>query len=317
MTAPATRIATNPPRVFMNSVPPLLELQSGAFASEYLSAARAAQLGGKQEARLRASTRVIQSRYVPVCLQTDPDGRVGGRLGRGDRAGFRSGGRRSLSPDVETAAHKLAGEILDTRVTKQTPPFTSDTEHARSIDPVLTRDTAIWIHEELPSPPLTVVGGRVFSFRDHVYDPLETPVLKIRPIDDEQTVPFLVRVVVTPDRGIPNIASITLAFPAPPIFNPRLERVQAWVGPSPAEISIERTLEESMISVRIPLAPAGSEPPASLADPVVVIVQGELRLGSYQRVAASRFADLDTYEMGADIANLATIGSGAGRRQHG
>jgi len=209
--------------------------------------------------------------------------------------------------DVEAAAHQLADEILNPRTTKQSPPFTSDTEHARSIDPVLTRDTAIWIHEELPSPPLTVVGGRIFSFRDHVYDPLETPVLKIRPIDDEQLVPFLVRVVVTPDRGIQKNAAITLAFPAPPIFKPRLERVQAWVGPSPTEISIERSLEESMISVRVPLAPVDGETPPNVADPVVVIVQGELKLGSYRRISAGRFADLETYEPGPDIAELARL----------
>ena len=209
--------------------------------------------------------------------------------------------------DIETAAHRLAGDILYTRTTQQSPPFTSDAEHARTIDPVLTRGTAIWIHEELPSPPLTVVGGRVFSYRNHGYDPIETPVLKIRPIDDEQTIPFLVRVVVTPDRGIPENAAITVAFPAPPIFRPRLERVQAWVGPNPTQISIERSIEESMITVRVPLAPADGEPPPSLASPVVVIVQGDLRLGSYQWVAASRFADFETHEMDPDIAGLAQL----------
>ncbi len=137
--------------------------------------------------------------------------------------------------------------------------------------------------------------------------PLETPILKIRPIDDEQRVPFLVRVVVTPDRGIPDNAAITLAFPAPPIFKPRLERVQAWVGPNLTQISIERSFDESMISVRIPLATADGEPPANLANPVVVIVQGELRLGSYRWVAAGRFTDLETYEMDPEIAELARL----------
>jgi len=209
--------------------------------------------------------------------------------------------------DVETAAHRLAGEILDAGATKQSPPFTSDAEHARTIDPVMTRGTAIWIHEALPSPPLTVVGGRVFSYRDHVYDPLEIPILKIRPIDDEQIVPFLVRVVVTPDRGIPDDAAVTLAFPAPPIFKPRLERVQAWVGSNLTPISIESSFDESMITVRVPLATADGKLPPNLASPVVVIIQGDLRLGSYRWVAAGRFADLETYEMDPDIAGLARL----------
>ena len=220
--------------------------------------------------------------------------------------------------DTEAAANRLAGDILDTRETRQSPPFTSDAEHARTIDPVLTKGTAIWIHEELPAPPLTVVGGRVFSYRDHVYDPIETPVLKIRPIDDEQVIPFLVRVVVTPERAIPDNAAITLAFPAPPIFNPRLDRVQAWVGPNPTQISVERSFEESMITVRVPLANADGEPPANLASPVDVIVQGELRLGSYRWVAAGRFTDLGAYEMDPEIAGLARLEVGrdvAGRAE--
>ena len=220
--------------------------------------------------------------------------------------------------DVETAAHRLADEILGTRATQQSPPFTSDAEHARTIDPVLTRGTAIWIHEELPSPPLTVVGGNVFSYRDHIYDPLETPILKIRPIDDEHVIPFLVRVVVTPDRRIPDNAAITLAFPAPPIFKPRLDRVQAWVGPNPTQISVERSFEESMITVRVPLANADGEPPANLASPVDVIVQGELRLESYRWVAAGKFTDLGAYEMDPEIAGLARLEVGrdvAGRAE--
>jgi transglutaminase-like putative cysteine protease len=209
--------------------------------------------------------------------------------------------------DVSTAAHRLAGEILEPDDSRRRLPLALDVEHARTIDPVLTRGTAIWIHEELPSPPLTVVGGRVFSYRDHVYDPLETPVLKIRPTDDDEVVPFLVRVVVTPDRGIQDDAAVTLAFPAPPIFKPRLERVRAWVGSKPAQISIERSFDESMITVRVPLGTADGKPHSNLTSPVVVIVQGDLRLGAYRWVAANRFTDLETYEMDPDIAGLAQL----------
>ena len=68
--------------------------------------------------------------------------------------------------DVETMARRLVGELLDVSVSRHRPPLTSDAEHARTIDPVLTRDAVLWVHEALTSPPLTVVGGRVFSYRD-------------------------------------------------------------------------------------------------------------------------------------------------------
>jgi transglutaminase-like putative cysteine protease len=209
--------------------------------------------------------------------------------------------------DVEAAALRLAGEILDLRSTQQSPPFSSDSEHARTIDPVLTKDTAVWIHEELPSPPLMVVGGRVFSYRDHIYDPLRVPVLKIRPIDDEQMIPFLVRVVVTPDRRIPGNAAIALSIPTPLIFRPSLEHLRGWVGPNPTEVSIENSVEESMITVRVPLAPADGVPSPNPENPIIVIVRGVLKLGSYRWVAASKFADLQTYETDPDVADLARL----------
>jgi transglutaminase-like putative cysteine protease len=208
---------------------------------------------------------------------------------------------------IEAMAQSLASSILDTKATRPSPPLTSDTEHARTIDPVLTRGTSIWIHEDLPSPPLTVVGGRVFSYRDHIYIPLETPVLKIRPIDDDQAISFLARVVVNAEHGIPDNAAVSLAFPAPPIFGPRLEHAQAWVGPKQTQISIARSFEESMITVRVPLAAADASPQPNLRNPVTVIIQGDLRLGSYRSVSASRFADLETNEFDPDIAGLARL----------
>jgi hypothetical protein len=109
------------------------------------------------------------------------------------------------------------------------PPLTSNDEHARTIDPVLTRDAAVWIHEDLPAPPLTVIGGRVFSYRDLLYDPLDAPLLKIRPIDDGQHIPFLARVVLQPKSPISHETAVNLSLPAPPIFNPRVTDVNAWV----------------------------------------------------------------------------------------
>jgi len=216
-------------------------------------------------------------------------------------------GAKAETVDVEAAAHRLAEKILDTKTTKQRLPLTSDAEHARTIDPVLTRGTPMWIHAALPSAPLTVIGGRVFSYRDDVYDPLDAPVLKIRAIDDDQVIPFLVRVVIKPHNKAPQDSAVRVSFPAPPIFSPRLEHVEGWIGPDPTQVSIERSSENSLITVRIPLVPAEVESLKRLEDPTTVIIDGELHIGSYEELPPGRFAGLDGFPLDPELEGLATL----------
>ena len=209
--------------------------------------------------------------------------------------------------EIAGGARKLAASLLDVSLSKHRPPLTSDAEHARTIDPVMTRGATIWVHEALPSAPLTVIGGRVFSYRDHVYDPLDAPVLKIRAIDDGQVIPFLVRVVIKPHNKTPQDSTVRVSFPAPPIFKPRLEHVQAWVGSNPTRILIERSIEDSLITVRVPLTSPDDEPLRSLADPVTVIIEGALHIGSYEELPPGRFVGLDGFPLDPEPEGLATL----------
>jgi len=211
------------------------------------------------------------------------------------------------SIDAESAARHLAGEILGPQSTRQRLPLTSDVEHARTIDPVLTEGAAIWIHEALPSPPLTVLGGRVFSYSDMIYDPLDAPVLKIRAIDDDQVIPFLIRVVVKAQNKTPQDSAVRVSFPAPPIFSPRLEHVEGWIGPDPTMVSIERSSENSLITVRIPLVPAEVESLKHLEEPTTVIIEGALHIGSYEELPPGRFAGLDGFPLDPELEGLATL----------
>jgi hypothetical protein len=203
--------------------------------------------------------------------------------------------------DVAVAAHRLVEEILEPDKSRRRLPLASDVEHARTIDPVLTEGAAFWIHEALPTPPLTVVGGKVFSYRDLAYDPLDAPVLKIRPIDDDQVIPFLVQVFITPDGQIPEDAVVTVSFPAPPIFDPRLEHVEGWVGAKAIQVSIARSLEESRLTVRVPLVPPDVE------DAISVIVEGELVLGSYRLISANRLSGLGDSSFELTLTGLASL----------
>ena len=209
--------------------------------------------------------------------------------------------------DIEVAAHRLANEILDARTTRQPLPVTSDAEHARTIDPVLTRGTAMWIHEALPSAPLTVIGGRVFTYRDHVYDPLDAPVLKIRAIDDNQIVPFLLRVVINPqDQTLPG-AAIIVSFPAPSVFGTRVGKLTAWVGSDRVDASLVPSRKDATLEARVPIATTPTENSQRPESPVTVVIEGELHFGSYEELPPGRFADLDGFKLDPELEGLATL----------
>ena len=211
------------------------------------------------------------------------------------------------SIDVGAAARRLSAELLDTEFSKHRPPLTADAEHARTIDPVLTEAAAIWIHEGLPAPPLTVMGGRVFTYRDVPYDPLEAPLLKIRPTDDGQLVPFLARMILWPTGPVPSHAALSLRFPAPLIFDTGVSRVKAWIGHRRVEFSIERSVSAATLTIRLPLATAGGDRPDGSETPITIIVEGEILLAAYAPLTPRRFAPIDTFPYDPAVGHLSKL----------
>jgi len=215
--------------------------------------------------------------------------------------------RATENPAIDTAAHHLISQLLDGGLSKYRPPVTSDHDQARTIAPDLTKGAAVWIHEALPAPPLTVMGGRVFTYRDVPYDPIEAPLLKIRPIDDGRRIPFLVRVVFRPGESVPPHTVLELSLPAPPIFNPRVTDVTAWVGPRRVEASVDRSTWAAKIGIRVPLATAGVERPGGPDTPITVIVEGELLLDIYKPLPTGRFRNVDENSYPPEIDRLSKV----------
>jgi transglutaminase-like putative cysteine protease len=171
----------------------------------------------------------------------------------------------------------------------------------------MTREAVIWIHDALPSPPLTVIGGSVFSYRDITYDPLDAPVLKIRPIDDNQKIPFLVRVEIEPVQDLPVDGAVIVTFPAPLIFDPRLDHVEGRVDSEPVLVSVERSYRDSLLTARIPLAPHDESAARRLGDTITVTIEGELMLEAYRPLAPRRFGAIRDLVLDPDIAELARL----------
>lgn len=208
---------------------------------------------------------------------------------------------------VEAEAHALAHELLDPSPSKVRPPLSSDRAHARTIDPVMTEGTAIWIREALPAPSLTVLGGRVFTYKDVTYDALDAPVLKLRPVDDDQVVPFLIRMVTTRGGEIPKGAAAIVSFPSPLIFNPRIRNVQAWVGSDSIDVSVEASKEEARIDLRVPLDGLVIDSVQHSEQAMMIGIAGELVLGPHGPIPANRFSDFADSSFEPKLAGLASL----------
>ena len=108
------------------------------------------------------------------------------------------------SAAIDARARHLADRLVGGDSERLRPPYTSDTEHARTVDPVLTRGSALWIRENgsagnaIRRTRVTAQGGRIFRALGIQYDPTDVRELRIRPIDDRQNIPFFVRVTVSP-----------------------------------------------------------------------------------------------------------------------
>jgi transglutaminase-like putative cysteine protease len=212
-----------------------------------------------------------------------------------------------LPPSNQESAHRLAAELSGSDRPKYRLPLTSDSEHARSLDPVLTPETAVWIHEALPAGPLTVVNGRAFTYSDAAYDPLDAPVLKIRPIDDDQTVPFLLRIVISPRGRVSSDAAAKVTFPVSPIFTPSLDISAARVGSQPVETEIEADPAQARITLRVPLLEIDADQAQAPNSSMPVILMGELHLGAYSAQSENRFLDEFRAPLDPEIADLSTL----------
>ena len=212
-----------------------------------------------------------------------------------------------LPPSNQESATRLTAELSGSNRSKYRLPLTSDSEHARSLDPVLTPETAVWIHEALPAGPLTVVNGRAFTYSDAAYDPLDAPVLKIRPIDDDQTVPFLLRIVISPRGQVSSDAAAKVTFPVSQIFTPSLDISAAWVGSRPVETEIEGDSAQAKITLRVPLLEIDADQAQAPNSSITVILMGELHLGAYSAQSENRFLDQFRAPLDPEIADLATL----------
>lgn len=181
---------------------------------------------------------------------------------------------------VETAdsVERVVAQLLSP-ATGQAPPIASDREHADTLAPVLVPGTAVLLHSDtLPlsdslAARYMVSRGRVFTYNDSTYNPLEIPLLRIRPIDGGQKVPFLIRAVLYPRAEVADDGSLQVVFPMPVIFKPTLETRAVWIGGKPSKAHAAYSLETGAFNLKIPITAAAFRDSHGLVGSVSVIIQ--------------------------------------------
>lgn len=218
--------------------------------------------------------------------------------------------RGGSAQDVAARAASRASRLLAPFASRSHPPYTSDVEHARTVDPVLTRGAVVWIREDavpgqkVPRSQTVVQGGRVFSYLDVRFDPTDVPRLRIRPVDDRQEIPVLVRVTATPEADLTAPAVVRVTLPYAGIFQPRLDGMAAWVGSTAAEVGVDDDPERAELTIAVELPALPVNIGRRTGQPVVVVIQGTLVLGPYPRVPVGAF---DTREGAVESVGLPSL----------
>jgi len=174
--------------------------------------------------------------------------------------------------------------------------LTSDQEHARSIGPVLTPSTPVYIlyhHTAQPTAEeinCVLEQGRVFVNYEEPHDQGKMPNLMIRPVDGKTRIPFLIRASITP-TGAANIqSSLSLFVRFPIIFSPRLDVRRVHVGLKQVDFSVAAGVDEGVFSVTVPLDSLAA-PDSDVRFPVEVLMEGSVTLGDYSVLPADQFAN--------------------------
>ncbi len=219
------------------------------------------------------------------------------------------------SATLSRAAERAVVRLLKPK-TGQAPPIDSDQEHADTLAPILAADTEILLHyDNLPrSDPLEarymVSGGRVFAYNLPSYGPLEMPLLRIRPIDGGQEVPFLIRTVLYPGAEAHDDGSLEIVLPAPAIFKPELETRAVWIGARPTQAHLTYSPASGAFNLQIPITTADLHDPRGGTRPVSVVVDGVLSLRRYAPLSQRQFADIGGQPLAPDLTRLASLVAG-------
>jgi len=155
-----------------------------------------------------------------------------------------------------------------------------------------------------------VSRGRVFAYNSPSYDPLEVPLLRIRPIDGAQEVPALIRTVLYPQPEATGDGTLEIVLPAPAIFKPTIETRAVWIGDKRSEARATYSPKTGAFNLEVPITAADLRDSQGEVHPVSVVIDVVLTLRSYDPIPRGRIADIDDRPPDPNLTRLATMSIG-------
>ncbi|MBN2432545.1 MAG: transglutaminase domain-containing protein [Acidobacteria bacterium] len=193
----------------------------------------------------------------------------------------------------------------------------TDDDHANSIAPVLTPKTPVYLHFSRQSGPnpeelnFILESGRIFLNYASPYKQEDAPTLRIRPIDGDCEIPFLIQVELEPLRVPHESGTLEILLHLPLIFNPEVTVNSVTLAQKNQDyrLSVGASLHRHKIVIPINkriLEPFVHENNGRLQ----ILVDGIISLSKYRPIEPHRFSSVAKEDLDPRLAGISMIIAG-------
>jgi len=193
----------------------------------------------------------------------------------------------------------------------------TDDDHANSIAPVLTPKTPVYLHFVRQSGPnsgaanFILESGRIFLNYQSPYKQEDTPTLRIRPIDGDCEIPFLIQVELDPLRVPQDSGTLEILLHLPLIFNPQVTVHSVTLAQKEQDyrLSVGASLHRHKIVIPIhkrELEPLVFEDEGRLQ----ILVNGVISLEKYRTLEPYRFSSVGKEDLDPRLTGISMIIAG-------
>lgn len=193
----------------------------------------------------------------------------------------------------------------------------SDQEHAESIGPVLTPHTPVYIHSYTGQDLVrddrnyTLENGRLFVNFELPFDRDRAPVIRMRPIDGGDHIPFLARALLSPRNGEVEEGSLEFTLRFPLIFQPDLEVRSVTANGKKMVFRVSTGSSADIFTIIIPVSKKDLETATRNGQQLLAVyIEGEIRLSSYEVLSPQHFPDLAEVRSEHSASGVAKLISG-------
>jgi hypothetical protein len=193
----------------------------------------------------------------------------------------------------------------------------TDDDHANSIAPVLTPKTPVYLHffrQSGPNPRdlnFILESGRIFLNYASPFKQEDAPTLRIRPIDGDCEIPFLIQVELLPLRMPHESGTLEILLHLPLIFNPEVTVDSVTLAQKKQEYRLSSGSSIHRHKIIIPVNKRELEPLALEENGALqILVDGTIKLHRYRTLEPYRFSSVAKEDLNPRLAGISMIIAG-------